>query len=65
VLEQRIPTTRERFTALLGGRPRARILLEATTESEWVAQHLEALGHEVDGRRSEQRGDIRDADAAG
>ena len=47
VLEQRIRTTRERFTAVLGGRPRARILLEAATESEWVAQHLEALGHEV------------------
>jgi hypothetical protein len=47
VLEQRIRTTRERFTALLGGRPRGRILLEAATESEWVAQHLEGLGHEV------------------
>jgi transposase len=47
VLEQRIRTTRERLTALLGGRPRARILLEAATESEWVAQHLEGLGHEV------------------
>jgi transposase len=47
VLEQRIRTTPERFTALLGGRPRARILLEAATESEWVAQHLETLGHEV------------------
>jgi len=47
IREQRIRTTRERFTALLGGRPRARILLEAATESEWVAQHLETLGHEV------------------
>jgi transposase len=47
VLEQRIRTTRERFTAVLGGRRRARILLEAATESEWVAQHLEGLGHEV------------------
>jgi transposase len=47
VLEQRIRTTPERFTALLCGRPRARILLEAATESEWVAQHLETLGHEV------------------
>jgi transposase len=47
VLEQRIRTTRERFSALLGGRPRGRILLEAATESEWVAQHLETLGHEV------------------
>ena len=26
---------------------RARILLEASTESEWVARHLESLGHEV------------------
>src|SRR5262249_24808183 len=47
VLEQRIRTTRERLTALCGGRPPARILLEAATESEWVAQHLEGLGHEV------------------
>lgn len=45
--ERRIATTRERFSALLGGLPRARILLEASTESEWVAQHLEQLGHEV------------------
>ena len=28
-------------------RPRMRILLEASTESEWVAQHLEQMGHEV------------------
>jgi len=47
VIERRIVTSRERFTAVLGERPRARILLEASTESEWVARHLEALGHEV------------------
>jgi transposase len=47
VLEQRLRTARERFAAVLGGRPRARILLEASTESEWVAQCLEGLGHEV------------------
>jgi transposase len=47
LLEQRIRTTRERLSALLCGRPPARILLKAATESEWVAQHLEALGHEV------------------
>ncbi len=47
VLEQRIVTSRERFTAVLGGRPRARIVVEASTESEWVARHLERLGHEV------------------
>ena len=47
VVETRIVTSRERFTAVLGARPRARILLEASTESEWVARHLESLGHEV------------------
>ncbi len=45
--DRRIATSRERFTVVLGGRPRARILLEASTESEWVARHLESLGHEV------------------
>jgi transposase len=47
LIERRILTSRERFTAVLGGRPPARILLEAATESEWVARHLEALGHTV------------------
>src|SRR5205809_958874 len=47
ITEQRIVTSRERFTAVLGQRPPARILVEASTESEWVAQHLESLGHEV------------------
>lgn len=47
ITEQRIVTSRERFSAVLGGHPQARILLEASTESEWVARHLESLGHEV------------------
>jgi transposase len=47
VVERRIVTSRERFTAVLGNRASARILLEASTESEWVAQHLERLGHDV------------------
>jgi len=47
IAEKRILTTRERFTAVLGARARCRILLEASTESEWVARHLESLGHEV------------------
>src|ERR1700693_3007193 len=47
VVEQRIRTEGERFTAVLGTRPRARILVEASTDSEWVARCLEALGHEV------------------
>jgi len=47
IMERRIVTSRARFTAVLGGRAPARILVEASTESEWVARHLEALGHEV------------------
>src|SRR6266852_911238 len=47
ITERRIVTSRERFTAVLGNRRRTKILLEASTESEWVARHLESLGHEV------------------
>jgi len=47
IIERRIRTEPERFAAVLGGRPRARILLEASTDSEWVARCLETLGHEV------------------
>lgn len=43
----RIPTTRDRLRTLFEARPRLRILLEAATESEWVARELEAMGHEV------------------
>jgi transposase len=32
---------------VFASRPQARILVEASTESEWVACHLEQLGHEV------------------
>ena len=47
IVDQRIATTRDRFAAVFWGRPRMRIFLEASTESEWVAQHLERFGHEV------------------
>src|SRR5262249_56580992 len=47
LLERRVRTRGERFAALLDGLDRARVVLEASTESEWVAQALEALGHEV------------------
>src|SRR5688500_18826594 len=47
VTERRVVTSRERFTAVLGTRAPARVLLEASTESEWVALCLEAFGHEV------------------
>ncbi len=47
VLERRIATTRARLTEVFGTRTRLRVLLESGTGSEWVAQHLEGLGHEV------------------
>lgn len=47
VQEKRIVTSRERFSAVLGGRPRAKVLIEASTESEWAARHIESLNHEV------------------
>jgi transposase len=47
VIEKRIRTERGRFEAVFGGRPRAKILVEAMTEAEWVARCLEELGHEV------------------
>ena len=47
IVDHRIATTRDRLSTVFWGRPRMRILLEAATESEWVAQHLETLGHEV------------------
>jgi transposase len=47
LIERRVRTTPERFADVLGARPRARILLEASTESEWVARCLEQLGHQV------------------
>jgi transposase len=47
VIERRIRTERGRLTELLGKRERAKIVLEASTESEWVARCLEEMGHEV------------------
>src|SRR5215208_1976460 len=47
VTERRIATSRERLTTALGPLAPARVLLEASTESEWVARHLESLGHAV------------------
>jgi len=47
VLDRRITTTPDEVRAVFGGRPRARILIESGTESEWVAQTIERCGHEV------------------
>lgn len=45
--EQRITTTRESFLRYLGKGEKKKILFEASTGSEWVAQILEESGHEV------------------
>jgi transposase len=47
VFERRIDTTRAALAAVFAGRAPLPILLESSTESEWVAQALEALGHAV------------------
>ena len=47
VRDQSVPTTRERVTHAFASHGPMRILLETGTESEWVAQVLEAAGHEV------------------
>jgi len=47
LLELRIRTEHSRFVELLGKRPKAKVLIEASSESEWVARCIEELGHEV------------------
>ena len=45
--DQQVPTTRERLVQAFAGVGDVRIVLEAGTESEWVAQTLEGAGHAV------------------
>ena len=47
VRQLRIKTTKQRLEAVFGQMERSRLLLESSTESEWVARCLESLGHEV------------------
>ena len=47
VEERRIQTSAARYAAVLGRRAAAQVLIEAGTESEWVATCLEGLGHQV------------------
>jgi transposase len=47
VREGQLTTSRADLTRVFGAAPPTRVLVESSTESEWVAQHLEALGHEV------------------
>jgi len=47
LIERRIRTEKGKLEELLKERAKAKVLLESSTESEWVAQCLEGLGHEV------------------
>jgi transposase len=47
VLSRRVPTRTEALGRIFVGRAPMRVLLETGTESEWVAQQLEAWGHAV------------------
>jgi transposase len=44
---RRFALNRSNLDRFFGGRPRCRVLVESSTESEWVAQYLEGLGHEM------------------
>jgi len=46
-VRRRFRLDRPNLTRLFSGRPACRVLIESSTESEWVARHLEGLGHEV------------------
>jgi transposase len=43
----RVRTTRESLSKVLEGTDRAKVLIESSTSSEWVARFLEGLGHTV------------------
>src|SRR6266545_1669814 len=47
LIERRVRTEVGRLADMFEKRPHARILIEASTDSEWVARCLEGLGHEV------------------
>jgi len=47
LIEKRLRTLRERLREYFEDRPKAKILIESSTISEWVARLLEGLGHEV------------------
>jgi transposase len=48
IIEERSVVQRpEELSAFFARYPMSRILLEASTSAEWVARHLESLGHDV------------------
>jgi transposase len=47
LVNKKVMTTREDLTLIFAKHERCTILMEASTSSEWVARHLEAMGHTV------------------
>lgn len=47
VLQRRVTTSRGALLGMFDGRAPLRVLIESSTESEWVAQAVEACGHTV------------------
>jgi transposase len=47
VFDKKVPTTRASLHDIFRRQAPARILIESSTESEWVAQVIEACGHEA------------------
>ena len=54
LIERRVRTDRQSFAKWLEKRDKARILIESSTESEWVARCVRAWRHTEDGRASVQ-----------
>ncbi len=65
LIERRIKTDRVSLEKMFAGRPPARILIEASTESEWVAKCLEQMGHEVIVADPNARADVCDSEQEG
>lgn len=62
IRDQQVPTTRERLVQAFAGVGQVRIVLEAGTESEWVAQTLTDAGYEaiiVDPNYAPMYGEVR------
>ena len=47
VVERRVATTREGLGEALEGLRRARVVMEASTQSAWVSRAVERMGHEA------------------
>jgi len=47
ITEKRVPTERTRLQDLFRDAPPSKVLIEATTEGEWVARCIEELGQIV------------------